>query len=161
MTTKGRIRTHSSADKARRTPKRAHQDKLENLGVSKIKKRRESSSFFQIKTRGSDLIVSLRPRKTDTSVTGRTLDLEFSEHLRLSMPPEGSKFLESYKMKARWKDLLERAEQVMGSLADAREWLEAPEYIFEDKAPIQVAQTDEGYEEVCQLLGRIEHGVFS
>lgn len=49
----------------------------------------------------------------------------------------------------------------MGSIAAAREWLDAPKYVLNNEKPIDLAQSDEGFEEVCQLLGRIEHGVFS
>ena len=51
--------------------------------------------------------------------------------------------------------------QVMGSKDRARLWLKSPRSQLNDHAPLEMADTEFGAEEVSRLLGRIEHGVFS
>ena len=80
---------------------------------------------------------------------------------KLSIPPTNSTFMQSDEMYARWIELLNKSIRVMGNLIAAREWLDAPKYGLEDKTPIELAQSKEGFKEVCQLLNRIEHGIFS
>jgi putative toxin-antitoxin system antitoxin component (TIGR02293 family) len=87
-----------------------------------------------------------------------------SDNERLSQllsPPLNSTYSQSSEMQTRWLTLLFKSCRVMGSIAAAREWLDAPKYVLNNEKPIDLAQSDEGFEEVCQLLGRIEHGVFS
>lgn len=158
MTTKGRTRTHPSADTASKAIKRTPQDKRETHVIRKTRKNLKLHKSFRVE---GGRLVDTRTISGEDQVIVTTGRPRLSKLTSLSIPPEGSKYRESDEMMLRWETLLERTTQVMGSLADAREWLEAPEYIFDDEAPIVVAQTDEGYEEVYQLLGRIEHGVFS
>ena len=48
-----------------------------------------------------------------------------------------------------------------GDKADAREWLLSPVRGLNNSRPIDYARTDYGAREVRNLIGRIEHGVFS
>ncbi|MDF1688380.1 MAG: MbcA/ParS/Xre antitoxin family protein [Cycloclasticus sp.] len=80
---------------------------------------------------------------------------------QLLSPPLSFKYSQSSEMQTRWLTLLFKSCRVMGSVAAAREWLDAPKYVLNNEKPIDLAQSEEGFEEVCQLLGRIEHGVFS
>lgn len=48
-----------------------------------------------------------------------------------------------------------------GDIAAAREWLQSPERALGNASPIDYAVTDIGAREVRNLLGRLEHGVFS
>ncbi len=41
------------------------------------------------------------------------------------------------------------------------QWLNEPCRALGGKIPAKVAETDEGFEEVLKLLGRIEYGVYS
>lgn len=48
-----------------------------------------------------------------------------------------------------------------GDRASALAWLSSPKAELEDEAPLGYARTEIGAREVENLLGRIEHGVFS
>lgn len=57
--------------------------------------------------------------------------------------------------------LLERATEVFGRLADAREWLTSPNMSLGGATPLIYADTEIGAREVEDLLGRIAYGVYS
>jgi putative toxin-antitoxin system antitoxin component (TIGR02293 family) len=57
--------------------------------------------------------------------------------------------------------LLNRAIEVLGSKESAVRWLKNPRSYFGGKPPLDFADTELGNREVLNLLGRIEHGVFS
>lgn len=40
-------------------------------------------------------------------------------------------------------------------------WLDTPKLALDNKIPLELVQTKQGYEDVLNLLGRIEQGVFS
>jgi putative toxin-antitoxin system antitoxin component (TIGR02293 family) len=48
-----------------------------------------------------------------------------------------------------------------GDVAAAMQWLATPQRTFENKTPLQYARTEIGAREVENLIGRLEHGVFS
>jgi putative toxin-antitoxin system antitoxin component (TIGR02293 family) len=54
-----------------------------------------------------------------------------------------------------------RAVQVLGDTERARQWLKTPKRAFAGKTPLEYADTEPGAEEVANLLGRLEHGVFA
>lgn len=55
--------------------------------------------------------------------------------------------------------LFQRASEVLGGEAEARHWLQAPQWALGGVAPLTFADTEPGTREVERLLGRIEHGV--
>ena len=57
--------------------------------------------------------------------------------------------------------LLERAVQVFEDEADAADWLRTPNLALGGVAPLAFADTELGAREVDDLLGRLEHGVYS
>lgn len=57
--------------------------------------------------------------------------------------------------------LYDHAVEVMGGEERAREWLTCPVRGLADRVPLHYADTEPGAQEVHDLLGRIEHGVFS
>lgn len=61
----------------------------------------------------------------------------------------------------RYARLYARAEDVLGGAASARQWLGAPARALAFASPLEFAETEAGCREVENLLGRIEHGVFS
>ncbi len=61
----------------------------------------------------------------------------------------------------RLKRLLAKAIDVLGGLEIARKWLTDKAYGLGDVSPLEFATTEIGAREVENLLGRIEHGVFS
>jgi putative toxin-antitoxin system antitoxin component (TIGR02293 family) len=51
--------------------------------------------------------------------------------------------------------------ETLGDVDAARNWLNAPARALDMVAPLEFAETETGAREVENLLGRIEHGVFS
>jgi putative toxin-antitoxin system antitoxin component (TIGR02293 family) len=48
-----------------------------------------------------------------------------------------------------------------GDVASAVQWLATPQRTLENRTPLQYARTEIGTREVENLIGRLEHGVFS
>lgn len=61
----------------------------------------------------------------------------------------------------RYARLLGRAASVFESLENARRWLASPQVGLGGAIPLEYAETEVGAREVEDLLGRIEHGVYS
>jgi len=57
--------------------------------------------------------------------------------------------------------LLNRTEEVFESHELASQWLDTPNRALKGRKPIELSKTNAGLHEVLDLLGRIEHGVFS
>ena len=57
--------------------------------------------------------------------------------------------------------LMARATEVLGNERAAREWLRTPAIAFRGESPLAYLDTEIGAREVENLLGRLEHGVFS
>ena len=62
---------------------------------------------------------------------------------------------------ARLMRLFDRAREVFGTDDNVRKWLHAELPALGWRTPIDFAQTEPGAREVENLIGRIEHGVFS
>ncbi len=61
----------------------------------------------------------------------------------------------------RYQRLLQRAEEVFGDTASARDWLLHQQTGLGNAVPLEFAKTEIGAREVENLLGRIEYGVYS
>ena len=61
----------------------------------------------------------------------------------------------------RFARLLGKAIKVFGDEEDARRWLNAAQFGLGGAVPLDYAKTEMGAREVENLLGRIEHGVYS
>ena len=61
----------------------------------------------------------------------------------------------------RFARLLGKAIRVLGDAEDARQWLNSPQFGLGGAVPLDYAKTEVGAREVENLLGRIEHGVYS
>jgi putative toxin-antitoxin system antitoxin component (TIGR02293 family) len=73
-----------------------------------------------------------------------------------SLTPEESERL------LRISHLFEKAVELFeGDISAAVRWLTTPKKYLENQAPLQYAKTELGAREVENLLGRLEHGVFS
>ena len=57
--------------------------------------------------------------------------------------------------------LYDRAAEVFGDSKMGRKWLKEPAWALGDRPPLEFAETELGAQEVDDLLGRIEHGVFT
>ena len=61
----------------------------------------------------------------------------------------------------RYQHLLDKAKDVFGDAEAARQWLMQPQTGLGNARPVDFARTEIGAREVENLLGRIEHGVYS
>ena len=61
----------------------------------------------------------------------------------------------------RFAKLMGKAVEVMESDEQARQWLTAPQFGLGGAVPLEYAETEVGAREVEDLLGRIEHGIYS
>ena len=61
----------------------------------------------------------------------------------------------------RFARLMGKAVEVMESNENARKWLNSPQVGLGGAMPLDYAETEVGAREVEDLLGRIEHGVYS
>ncbi|MGZ0655509.1 type II RES/Xre toxin-antitoxin system antitoxin [Coraliomargarita sp. W4R53] len=61
----------------------------------------------------------------------------------------------------RYARLYARAETTLGDAEAAQQWLKTPARALGYESPLHFAETEAGAREVDNLLGRIEHGVFS
>jgi putative toxin-antitoxin system antitoxin component (TIGR02293 family) len=57
--------------------------------------------------------------------------------------------------------VLASAESVLGSRDKARGWLNSPNRALGDVTPLSLLETEAGADEVMNVLGRIEYGVYS
>jgi len=57
--------------------------------------------------------------------------------------------------------LYERGIDVLGSAEAFNKWLRQPNYALRNQAPLSLLDTSIGFTMVLDVLGRIEHGVFS
>ena len=61
----------------------------------------------------------------------------------------------------RFARLMGKAVEVFESEQNARQWLSSPQFGLGGAVPLEYAETEVGAREVEELLGRIEHGVYS
>jgi putative toxin-antitoxin system antitoxin component (TIGR02293 family) len=59
----------------------------------------------------------------------------------------------------RWISISARAGEVFANQEKALHWLQAPNPSLAGKTPLEAARSDDGYQEVDDILTRIEHGV--
>ena len=57
--------------------------------------------------------------------------------------------------------ILAFAESVLGDKAKARHWLNSPNRALGNVTPLSLLETEAGADEVANVLGRIEYGVYS
>src|SRR6185436_10781107 len=61
----------------------------------------------------------------------------------------------------RFAKLMGKAVEVLELEENARQWLASPQFGLGGAVPLEYAETEVGAREVENLLGRIEHGVYS
>jgi putative toxin-antitoxin system antitoxin component (TIGR02293 family) len=58
--------------------------------------------------------------------------------------------------------LLARADEMWGDAAKVNRWVQSPRTVLGGKSPAALAvEGEEGLERVMELIGRIEHGIYS
>ena len=110
------------------------------LPVSRFTKIRQTLNLAD-----KDLAKVIRVPKSTLAARKRAGKLSFEESERLY----------------RVQRLLEKAIDVFGDVEPARTWLKKKAYGLGDVSPLELAGTEVGAREVENLLGRIEHGIFS
>jgi putative toxin-antitoxin system antitoxin component (TIGR02293 family) len=62
----------------------------------------------------------------------------------------------------RFMRVVERCEELFGGdELGAQRWLNTPDDLFEGRTPFEYAETEPGAQYVMQIIGRLEHGVYS
>jgi putative toxin-antitoxin system antitoxin component (TIGR02293 family) len=87
--------------------------------------------------------VGVARRTLDRRRTARKLDRDTSERL------------------VRLASVAVRAHEVLGDAASMRRWLRSPNRALAGQTPISLLDTEQGAQVVLDVLGRLEHGVFS
>ncbi len=90
----------------------------------------------------------------------KLLDIKFRTFVRRKeagrlQPAESDRVLRTSRLFARSKDLFDGDEQA------ARTWLMSPNRALGGAAPLEIAKTEVGAREVENIIGRLEHGVFT
>lgn len=90
----------------------------------------------------------------------RLLDIKFRTYLRRKeagrlQPAESDRVLRASRLFARAQDLFD------GDQEAARGWLMKPQRALGGATPLEIAKTEVGAREVEQIIGRLEHGVFT
>lgn len=62
---------------------------------------------------------------------------------------------------ARLASLRARAEDVFGDPEKSWKWLNRPNRALAQKTPLEVIDTDAGFQSVVIILGRLAHGIYS
>jgi putative toxin-antitoxin system antitoxin component (TIGR02293 family) len=154
--------------KDRKNLKSAHHQPREGVFVRKIRKNtrvscKESSdvtigsvrrglSTQVFKSVAASLGFSDREFAGVLKIPNRTLDRRLKHDL---LSPDESDRL------ARVANILKRAQKVFGNMEKARDWMNTPLSAFEGETPLQRADTSIGANQVDDVLGRIDYGVYS
>jgi putative toxin-antitoxin system antitoxin component (TIGR02293 family) len=101
---------------------------------------------------GRELQITTRQLADVASITKRTLA---RRKLEGKLQPLESERV--YRIAA----VFDRAVDVLGDAEHARQWLKTPRTALRGETPLRHADTEVGAREVEELLGRLEHGVFS
>lgn len=104
-------------------------------------------------------VVEYTAKKTGLEVTMLAQVLKISERTLARRRVEGQlSTLESDRV-LRLHRLLKRTESVIGE--GAKDWLHRPNRALNGRVPFELSETETGAAAVLDVLGRIEHGVFS
>ena len=95
-----------------------------------------------------------------TKDMAQLLDIKFRTFLRRKeagrlQPAESDRVLRASRLFARAQDLFD------GDQEAARGWLMKPQRALGGATPLEIAKTEVGAREVEQIIGRLEHGVFT
>ena len=104
------------------------------------------------KSVATNLEMSDRELARVLNIPSRTFDRRLAQGI---LSPEESDRL------ARVAKIFDEARDVLGSPENARGWMSTPLAVFEGETPLQRADTSLGASQVEDVLGRIDHGVYS
>jgi putative toxin-antitoxin system antitoxin component (TIGR02293 family) len=124
----------------------------EGFGALTIGTVRKGLPTKLFKTVAANLEMSDRQLAGVLKIPERTMDRRLREGV---LTPEESDRL------ARVARILQRAHEVFGNVEKARGWLNTRLAAFEGETPLQRADTSLGASQIEDVLGRIDHGVYS
>jgi putative toxin-antitoxin system antitoxin component (TIGR02293 family) len=113
---------------------------------------RRGLSTQVFKTLAASLGFSDRELAGVLKIPNRTLDRRLKQEV---LSPDESDRL------ARVANILKRAREIFGSVEKAREWMNTPLSAFEGETPLRRADTSMGADQVDDVLGRIDYGIYS
>ena len=94
-------------------------------------------------------------------IFGRVTNMSERTIVRRKAEPSGRLKADESERVLRIGLLFDRTVAALGGTEQARAWLKAPNWALGGKTPLDFADTEPGAREVENVLGRIEHGVFS
>jgi putative toxin-antitoxin system antitoxin component (TIGR02293 family) len=120
-----------------------------NVLIKNIKKGLPISAFEKIQ---KELDISADTLASTVNIAIRTL---------ARRKKEGRFHSDESERVLRIASLFDRALQILHSQSSVRLWFKSPQKGLGGKTPLEYADTEPGAREVEDLLGRLEHGVFS
>lgn len=117
--------------------------------IKQIKKGLPVSSFEKLR------------KNLDLSEKALSVTVRIAKRTLMRRKREGRFKLDESERVYRIARLYDRAVEVFGDSELAKKWFKEPAWALGDKTPLEYADTELGAQEVEDLLGRIEHGVFS
>lgn len=124
----------------------------ESTGPVTIGTVRKGLSINVFKSVATNLEMSDREFARALNIPSRTFDRRLAQGI---LSPEESDRL------ARVAKIFNEAREVFGSPEKARGWMSTPLAVFEGETPLRRADTSLGATQVEDVLGRIDHGVYS
>ena len=122
----------------------------DRLGL--IQSIRKGVHYNALNVLANSLALSIRDVSHLVAISDRTL---------MRRKKRGSLSSEESERVYRVGSLVVRATEVLHDHDEAMHWLKTPKKALGDEIPLDLADTEVGADEVKDLLGRIEHGVFS
>ena len=129
-----------------------HVTAREGAGPVTIGTVREGLPVGIFKSVATNLEMSERELARALNIPSRTFDRRLAQGI---LSPEESDRL------ARVAKIFNEAREVFGSPEKARAWMSTPLAVFEGETPLRRADTSLGATQVEDVLGRIDHGVYS
>ena len=127
---------------------------IETADNLKLAKKLEAGfSFAALERLGKTTGLSLERLRVAVRITPRTLTRRRKEK-KLS-PEESDRLVSVSRLLAQTFELFE------GNAEAGMRWFQSPNRALNGQAPLQVAATETGAREVENLIGRLEHGVFT
>lgn len=148
-----------SASELMQAPQPASDSKpVELIGI------KETSRHGLVKKLRAGLdVLTVEKLRTQLAVSQSELNrlIEISPRTLSRRKKEGKLHTDESERIYKYAVLLVRAEEVLGNHDDALHWLKSPQRALGGQTPLDYADTEVGANEVKDLLGRIEHGIFS
>lgn len=139
----------------------------------RVKKGKKPYSSIGIKTQNSDSLIRLLKaglpatsfeklqKELDISAKKLAVTVNIANRTLTRRQKEGKFKTDESERVLRVARLYDKAVEVFEDKNAAKQWFKIPAKALGGKTPLEYADTEPGAQEVFDLLGRIEHGVFS